>query len=166
LGVAGTAAMLLAPFRVEMLAPEHAGGLAAAAGRYGQEWTRGVIDTWFGPAHRHGTDRPAWVKDALPGLCGALRAAGRSPAAQMLAARAWHWLGDQLRLWTTTARSDVRQPQLELLSPLLVQLLEAADDTLRDQITDALREYEDTVLECLLPALRRADPRQAAGPAP
>lgn len=44
LGAAGTAAMLLEPFRVETVAAEQAGGLAAAAGLYGEEWTRGVID--------------------------------------------------------------------------------------------------------------------------
>ena len=36
--------MLLEPFRVETVAAEQAGGLAAAAGLYGEEWTRGVID--------------------------------------------------------------------------------------------------------------------------
>ena len=44
LGAAGTAAILLEPFRVETVAAERAGGLAAAAGQYGEEWTRGVID--------------------------------------------------------------------------------------------------------------------------
>ena len=44
LGAAGTAAMLLEPFRVQTVAAEQAGGLAAAAGLYGEEWTRGVID--------------------------------------------------------------------------------------------------------------------------
>jgi hypothetical protein len=48
LGVAGTAAMLLEPFRVATVTQEHAGGLAAAAGRYGEDWTRSVIDGWFG----------------------------------------------------------------------------------------------------------------------
>ena len=32
-----------------------------------------------------------------------------------------------------------------------------------NQITKALREYEDTVLECLMPALRLAEARRAAG---
>ena len=36
--------MLLEPFRVETVAAEQAGELAAAAGLYGEEWTRGVID--------------------------------------------------------------------------------------------------------------------------
>src|SRR2546430_4517875 len=49
LGAAETAAMLLEPFRVETVAPEHAGGLAAAAGRYGEAWTRGGIAGWCGP---------------------------------------------------------------------------------------------------------------------
>ena len=49
LDAAGTAAMLLEPFQVETVGLEHAGGLAAAAGQYGEQWTRGVIDGWFGP---------------------------------------------------------------------------------------------------------------------
>jgi hypothetical protein len=57
LGAAVTTAMLLEPFRVETVTQKHADGLAAAAGRYGQEWTHTVIDGWFGPDHRYGTDR-------------------------------------------------------------------------------------------------------------
>ena len=53
LDAAGTAAMLLEPFRVETVGLEHAGGLAAAAGQYGEQWTRGVIDGWFGPKHHY-----------------------------------------------------------------------------------------------------------------
>jgi hypothetical protein len=165
LGVAETAAMLLEPFRVEILALEHAGGLAAVAGQYGQEWTRDVIDGWFGPGHYYGTDRPEWINDELLGLCAALRTAGRPEVALLLAAKAWHWMGDQLQFWTTTtsARGELCQRQLEMLSSPLVWLLEAADDTLRDQITSALREYEDTVLECLMPALRLTPARRVVG---
>jgi hypothetical protein len=163
LGVAETAAMLLEPFRVEMLAPEHAGGLAAVAERYGQEWTQGVIGGWISSGRRYETGLSGWINDRLLGLCRALRAAGRPETARMLAAGAWGWMGDQLRLWTATARSDVRRPQLETLASPLVRLLEVADDPLRDEITGALREYDDTVLECLMPALRLADARQVPG---
>ena len=145
------------------LTQEHAGGLAAVAGRYGEDWTRSVIDGWFGSGHHFGTDLSEWVDNRLPGLCGALRTTGRPEVARLLAAGAWRWMGDQLRLWTTTARSEVRQPQLEMLSSPLVRLLEAADDKLRDEITGALRECGDNVLECLMPALRLADARRAAG---
>jgi len=148
LGAAGTAAMLLEPFRVETVAPEHAAGLAAAAGQYGQEWTRRVIDGWFGSKHYAvEADRSEWV-DRLPGLCGALRAAGAPEVARLLAVGAWGWMADQLRLWTTTARAEIREPHLEMLSSPLVRLLEAADDELRDEIVAALRGYGDNVLRC------------------
>jgi hypothetical protein len=161
LGTAGTAAMLLEPFRVETVAPEHAGGLAAAAGQYGEEWTRGVIGGWFRSEHSFEADRYEWV-ERLPGLGGALRTAGAPEAARLLAAGAWDWMGDQLRLWTTTARAGMREPQLEMLSSPLVRLLEAADDELRGEIAAALRGYGDDVLGCLMPALRSAAALPAA----
>jgi hypothetical protein len=167
LDVAGTAAMLLEPFRVEMLAPEHAGGLAAAAGQYGGRWTRGVIDGWFGPGRHLEPDRYQWV-GSLPGPCAALRAAGAPQVARLLVAGAWGWMGDQLRFWTATARAGMREPQLEMLSSPLMGLLDAADAELRDEIVAALRGYEDNVLGCLMPALRStaalpAATRRAAG---
>ncbi len=156
LEAAGTAAMLLEPFRVELLAREHAAGL------YGEDWTRSIVEGWFGSKHDlYGTGLSEWADDTLPGLCGALRTAGSPQVAQLLAAGTWRWLDSQLQLWTTT-RSDVRRPRLETLSSPLVRLLKAADDTLRDEITGTLRGYDDTVLECLVPALRLADTR---GPA-
>jgi hypothetical protein len=158
---AGTAAMLLEPFRVETVAPEHAGGLAAAAGQYGQEWMRGVIDGWFRPAHYFEADRYEWV-ERLPGLCGALRAAEGPEVARLLAASTWGWASDQLRLWTTTARAEIREPRLEILSSPLVRLLEAADENLREEIVAALRGYGGNVLGCLLPALRSAAAMPAA----
>jgi hypothetical protein len=166
LGTAGTAAMLLEPFRVETVAPEHAGGLAAAAGQYGEEWTRGVIHGWFGSEHHLEPDRYEWM-ERLPGLCAALREAGSPGMARLLAARAWGWMGDQLKFWTTTARAGIRRQQLEMLSSPLVRLLETADRELRDQIVAALRGYGDNMLECLMPALRSAaalpaDTRRAA----
>ena len=163
LDAAGTAAMLLEPFRIETVAQEHAGGLAAAAGRYGEEWTRSVVDGWFGPEHPYGTDLYEWVDNRLSGLCEALRAAGEPTVARLLVAGAWRRMDGQLRLWTTFARPEVRQPQLEMLSSPLVCLLGAADAKLRDEITGVLRRYGDNVAECLMPALRLADARRAAG---
>ena len=161
LDAAGTATMLLEPFRVETLGPEHAGGLAAAAGRYGEPWLAEVIDGWFGPAHRYGTGREQWVA-RLPELCGALRTAGAAQPARLLTTMTWHWLAGQLRSGTATARTEFRRPQLEMLGTPLVRLLDAAEDTLHEEITAALREYGDTLLECLMPALRSAHPRRPA----
>ena len=161
LSAAGTAAMLLEPFRVETVAPEHAGGLAAVAGQYGEEWTRGVADGWFGPEHHIEPGRHEWV-ERLPWLCEALQAAGARDVARLLAAGACRWMGDQLRLWTTTRRTEVRQAQLQMLGSPLVRLLEAADDNLRDEIVAVLRESGDNVLACLMPALRSAAALPAA----
>jgi len=113
--------------------------------------------------HRGGADRHEWVTDTLAGLCGALRAAGRPEVARLLAAQAWHWMDGQLRSWTTTMRTEVRRPQLEMLSAPLVRLLEAADDPLRDEIAAALRGFGDNVLEVVMPALRPAQARRPAG---
>ncbi|MCE7001820.1 2OG-Fe(II) oxygenase [Kibdelosporangium philippinense] len=162
LDAAGTAAMLLEPFRMQSITQEHAGRLAAAAGRYGEDWTRNVIEGWFEPRRHFATDRSEWV-EGLPELCGTLRTAGSPEVARLLAAKTWGWLDGEIRLWTTTARSEVRQPQLENLSSPLVRLLEAADDKLCDEITAALREYGDNALECLMPALRLAEARRMAG---
>ena len=155
LNAAGTAAMLLEPFRVETVAPEHAGGLAAAAGQYGEEWTRGLVDGWFGSKYYYETGRHEWV-EKLPQLCGALHSAGAPEVARLLAVGAWRWMGDQLRLWTTTGRTEVRQPQLEMLGSPMVRLLETAYDELRDEIVAALRGYGDNVLVCLMPTLHSA----------
>src|SRR5207247_8618614 len=47
LGAAGTAAMLLEPFRVETVAPEHAGG-RGAAGECGAGWVGGGVGGGLG----------------------------------------------------------------------------------------------------------------------
>lgn len=161
LSAAETAAMLLEPFHVETLTQEHAAGLVAAAGQYGQDWMRDVINGWFGQGRRYGTDRHEWV-EGLPGLCNALRVAGTPEVASLLSASTWRWLHDELRVWTTTVRADIRRPQLEQLSSPLTSLLEAAGDTLRGEISVALRGCGDAVLECLMPALRSVASRRTA----
>jgi hypothetical protein len=163
LRVAGTAAMLLEPFRVETLTQEHAAGLAAAAARYGEDWTRSLIEGWFGPGRAYEADLSEWVDNRLAELCETLRTAGIPTVARLLAAEAWGWMDDHLRLWTATPRREIRRPQLERLSSPLVRLLQAADHALRDEITAALRGHGDDILECLMPALRLAHARRATG---
>lgn len=154
LDAAETAAMLLEPFQVGALAPEHAGPLAAAAERYGTGWIRRVVEAWFASEHRHPPQQYQWT-EGLPQLCVALRAHGEATVARLLPAGVWAAVDSGLRLWTTTGPVEIRRAQLEQLALPLRHLLAAADEGLRDAILAALRERGDTVLECLMPMLRR-----------
>ena len=155
LDAAETAAMLLEPFRVGALAPEHAAGLAAAAERYGTEWALRVVEGWFGSDHRFETNQYAWTQK-LPELCAALRSHQSPTVAQALLAGGWDAVDHDLRLWTGTGRAEIRRAQLEQLAPPLACILEAADEEMRGEIRTVLRGYGDTVLECLVPILRRS----------
>ncbi|MGW3727111.1 2OG-Fe(II) oxygenase [Streptomyces sp. NPDC000851] len=170
LGVAATAAILLEPFRVNALGPQHAHGLAAAAERYGTVWLRQVVDGWFGPQYRHEAHRDEWT-ERLPDLCTALRSLGPAgtAAARLLSTGAWTTVDEDLRKWTTTGPAEIRRPRLEQLGLPLQHLLQAADQEQRTEILAVLRAQADTVLECLMPMLRRSaqtlptDTRRAAG---
>ncbi|MGK4580364.1 2OG-Fe(II) oxygenase [Kitasatospora sp. HPMI-4] len=161
LEVAETAAMLLEPFRVDALTPEHADALATVAARYGAQWLRRVSDGWFGPQPRFEAHQYDWTAQ-LPQLCAALRSGRGAAMAKLLAAGAWTQVDGGLRLWTTTGPAEIRRAQLEQLGLPLLPILEAADEQLRGRILAALRTYPDTVLECLMPMLRRATEARSA----
>jgi len=155
LDAAGTAAMLLEPFHVSVLAPEHAAGLAAVAGRYGVAWTLRVIDGWFGSGNRFAAQQYAWT-EGLPQLCAALRSRRGAAVAQALLAGGWDAVDRDLRLWAGTGPAAIRRAQLEQLGPPLAAILEMAEEEMRNSIRTVLRGYGDTVLECLVPMLRRS----------
>ncbi|MDX2683482.1 2OG-Fe(II) oxygenase [Streptomyces soliscabiei] len=155
LDAAETAAMLLEPFQVGALSPEHASGLAAAAERYGNGWMRRVADAWFASGHRLQPQQYQWTEQ-LSGLCAALRAHRAPAVAQLLSAGVWAAVDSGLRLWTATGPAEIRRAQLQQLALPLRHVLAAADEELRDGILAALRERGNTVLECLMPLLRRA----------
>jgi hypothetical protein len=158
------ALMLLRPFAIEWMKPEHAGELALLAARYGQSWLQDLLDAWFG--HRNTgryldeMDRKGWAC-TLPKLTAALREADATAAAGWLLARSWGWLDDDLRSWLKYPSPTMRRKQLGELGKPLAALLAAADGTtLAEEIAATLRQHGDDVLACLLPMLR------AAGPAP
>ncbi|WP_439675711.1 2OG-Fe(II) oxygenase [Embleya sp. MST-111070] len=152
----GTAAMLLEPFRIDALTPEHTGGLAAVAKRYGVPWLGQVTEGWFGGAHSHFEEHRYGWTERLPRLCAALCSAGSPEVAQLLSTGAWTQVDGELRLWTETGPAEIRRARLERLSLPLLRILEAADARLRGRIMAALRSCPDTVLECLLPMLSHA----------
>ncbi|MFF3729960.1 2OG-Fe(II) oxygenase [Streptomyces sp. NPDC002476] len=155
---ADTAAMLLAPFGVETLSERHAPDLAEAAARYGRTWAREAVGSWFGTVGAcTGADRAAWLA-SLPGLCTALRTAdGDGDAvATPLTEGAWQATERQLTGWLDVGREAERRAGMEQLGAPLAHILQAADTGAADTIVTALRGLPDTVLECLLPALRAA----------
>ena len=164
LDAAGTAAMLLEPFRIETVAQEHAGGLAAAAGRYGEEWTRSVVDGWFGPGHPYGTELYEWVDNRLPGLCEALRAAGERTVARLLAAGAWRRMDASSDSGPAFARTEIRRPaagDAELAAGAAAG--GGRRRAARRDHGERCARTGTTSLECLMPALRLAEARRAAG---
>jgi 2OG-Fe(II) oxygenase superfamily len=144
------------------------GGDAAGAvpGGDGRAGTRGRAGG-CGRAIRRAVDAPGHRRVVRPGAllrnrqvrvdreaAAAVRGAAsrrRSGSGAAAGRRAWRWMGAQLRFWTTAGRAEVRQVHLEMLSSPLVQLLEAADGRLRDEIVAVLRGCGDRVLGCLMP---------------
>ena len=92
---AALAAMLLRPFRVEMLARSHAPALVALVDAYGDAWTRELLTVWSAPVRSWapgGRDRPEWVASMAP-LCEALHAKGGTGTSTALALveDSWRW---------------------------------------------------------------------------
>jgi hypothetical protein len=171
------AGLLLRPFRIESLVPQHATAVAGLVARYGEPWTNTILDGWLGSrqswAYQRDADRLGWIQ-SLPLLCDALRDTGErgAAAARRLLAASWHWLSDEIRLWLSSSPAKHREQRLDLLSKPLARLLEATavlgEAALQDAILAALREHGDNVLACLIPALRTSaelsqDKQRASG---
>jgi hypothetical protein len=77
--------MLLRPFRIENLTDTNVNPFGKIADAYGQQWTARLLRIWFGGnepewAYGVGQERPQWVADWLPNLCGGLHARGGAGA--------------------------------------------------------------------------------------
>ncbi|GAA2239410.1 hypothetical protein GCM10010430_20800 [Kitasatospora cystarginea] len=83
--------------------------------------------------------------------------------------RAWTAVDGDLRLSSTTGPAEIRRSQLEALGLPLQRILQAAGQEQRAEILAALHAQADTVLDCLMPMLRRSaqtlptDARRTAG---
>jgi hypothetical protein len=171
--------MLLAPFRVEMLTASHAAPLAQLATHYGEPWAHDLITAWSGGDRsrpspwNQNQDRRAWI-ESLPALCEGLSAvpgAGTSTARHLMAI-SWTWLRDSVSQYLRLTSPSHRDRVLGELGPAIAALLastavtEAAD--LRDEVVKFLRQDDDNLVACLMPALRAAtalspDTRRAPG---
>ncbi len=159
------AAMLLAPFQIDMLARPHAARLAQLAARYGQPWAHDLVEVWFGRDRAwHSSwdpQRSDWLQ-SLPTVCEALRAAPKAGAStgRLLSAGAWTRLRESadalLRLTAPSHRyhamGELGPPFAGLLASTAI--IEAAD--LRDDVVAFLCRDNDDLITCAMAALRAA----------
>ncbi|WP_345509369.1 2OG-Fe(II) oxygenase [Phytohabitans houttuyneae] len=161
----GIAAMLLAPFQIEMLGHTHAASLAQLAAHYGESWTREMVGGWFGrdrPAHMSWqTQRASWLA-SLPAICEALRAAPQVGVmvGGLLSAAAWTPLRDAMAELSRFPTPSHRHTALGELGPAVAGLLAStttlAARELRDEIVAFLCRSNDDLVVCAMSALRAA----------
>jgi predicted 2-oxoglutarate/Fe(II)-dependent dioxygenase YbiX len=171
------AQLLLHPFRIESLNPTHMAPLARLAGHYGAQWMDKSLRTWFGHgepwAPAAGPDRPGWLA-SVPRLCQALQANGDAgtPTGRSLLELSWGWLGETIRQGIAIRPPSYRDTRLGDLGQPLAAVLTAAAVTdataLRNEVVEFVRQQDDTVVACLMPALRTAgtlpvDSRKSGG---
>jgi hypothetical protein len=160
---AAAAMALLEPFHVETLGADHAAALGAVAVRYGGEWARELLRTWFGDGKSwdYARGRRDWAL-TLPELSQALRATG-SPGtdlARQLLALTWEWLRGRVTGEVASRSPSRREQALSELGEPLTALLRAAARLeathLVDEVTDFVRIQPHEVIPLLLAALRGA----------
>ncbi|HEV2260551.1 MAG TPA: hypothetical protein VGS06_46185, partial [Streptosporangiaceae bacterium] len=161
---AGTAAMLLHPFRIENLTGADVDSFGKIADGYGQQWTADLLRTWFGgdqPAWLHGggADRAQWVADSLPGLCEELHVRNAA-AAQRLLDLAWEWARKDIGTGLASPSPSHRETKLGDLGRPLASVLRAAAATGAASTWDAvcgyIRKQQDAVTALEMSALRAA----------
>ena len=164
---AGTAAMLLRPFRIENLTGADVDSFGKIAGRYGPQWTADLLRTWFGEgqpawAYGGGAERPQWVADQLPGVCEGLHVRGGpgAVAAQRLLDLAWEWTSKDIGAGLASPSPSHRDTKLGDLGKPLASVLTAAAATgaasTRDAVGGYIRKQEDAVTALEMSALRAA----------
>ncbi len=168
------AALLMEPFRVEALTSGQAKAFLALVRRYGEAWTRSLLDEWQSERRRWAPmderSLVAW-RAALPSLCAALRAADEATgmlAARLLVGRLWDELRDEIESWRELTRPSEREkaqaPLPKQILDCLVSAVIAGDSDLRDAaVTFLCADENGTLLTCLVQVLRMAGSESAAG---
>jgi hypothetical protein len=138
------AAMLLRPFRLELLTPTHAKALSALLSSYGERWTEELVVSWS--AHpRFPRDADAgpdsWMA-SLPRICLACRETGEAATsvARLLLRQSWAWINQNIEWGLDLPSPSHRARALaELGHPLAAILKAAALVGATDLREDALR---------------------------
>lgn len=155
------AAMLLRPFRLEMLSSGHAKGLSALLDSYGERWAEELVAAWAAKRHFYDPDpngRETWVS-SLPRLCRAFREAGDSGtrAARLLLRESWRWVRQSVDRSLEVPSPSRREQSLAHLGPPLGAILEGAslvgETDLPDDAIGVLGR-QDELLGCAIATLR------------
>ncbi|MCG8457771.1 MAG: 2OG-Fe(II) oxygenase, partial [Holophagales bacterium] len=135
LGAPELASSLLEPFRLEGLRPEHAEAIVALSARYGDAWTRGVLDPWSSEQFGSESDFEVWLGETLPGLCEALSASataeGRSWIAAMVEA-GWQSIEKHLESAPRHRGPSTRKSLLVELAGPALGVLESAENAVAE----------------------------------
>ena len=144
---------LLARLSGEGLTAEFAAALAAVVKRYGDAWTRRLIQSWFSvDGYRHG--RWEWASGTLPELAPALRQAGADSVVTQVCRRIWASLTVRISAGLTSG-PRARAASLTALLPATQAILTAANPQVVGEIVATVSAYGDGVLDLELPLLRR-----------
>jgi hypothetical protein len=155
------AAMLLRPFRLELLSSSHVKGLSALLDGYGERWTDELIAAWAAKRHFYDPDpigRETWVT-TLPGLCRRFRDADDSgmQAARLLLGNSWTWVKQSIDRGLELSSPSRRDQSLAGLGPALGAILEGTSlvgaTDLRDDAVEILCR-QDELLGCAIATLR------------
>lgn len=159
------AAMLLAPFRLEMLGSGHAKPLSAVVETYGERCAEELVATWSGERRfHHPPAREAWIC-SLPRLCLALveTGGGGKRAARLLLRDSWKLVRQGIDLGLKLPSPSHREQRLAELGSPLGAILEAASRVgatdLRDDAVGLLCR-RDELLGCVIAALRATSASQ------
>jgi len=153
------ATLLLAPFALERVAPNHARALSALTATYGERWAGDLVVAWT-TAWRlpHHTGPEAWIAESEP-LVRALDAA----FATLVIAAAWRRLSAGLQQALPTASPTHREQALAALAPALAAVLEGAalvgETPVRDAVLAVLRGDGDIGI-CATAVLKASPPER------
>jgi hypothetical protein len=174
---ADLAALLVGPFPLTALGPEHTDAVVDLADTYGTAWTNDLVDRWSAPGGRLGraAEQLSWTA-SLPQLCVPLAAAGATGAsvACQVTRRAWDRLRPAVEQRRALTPPSLAQDALAEVAAPLRGLLAATgitgDTGLRDELTGYLAADagDDDLLGCAMTILRDAPdndsrPREATG---
>ncbi len=161
------AAMLLRPFRLEMLTSSHAKALSAVVDAYGERWAEELLAAWSANrrfSHAEGLSPEAWMA-SLPRLCLAFRKAGDAgtSTAQLLLQGSWRWVSQSIDRGLELSSPSHREQILNELGPPIGAILDgtslvgAAD--LRNEAVGVLCGDEHLV-GCAIATLRASPAAQ------